>query len=129
MPKENLLGQLKKACSDDSLQYYSDEQLSDMISLSDQLSQKALLIIDERASESEQTGDDEFMEVIINGQPDLIKKNIEVLNISCNDFTTLPTAFYRLKNLKKLYLFNNRFSPEEKRKIRSSFPPKVQIYF
>lgn len=129
MPKENLLSQIKKACTDNTLQNYTDDQLTDLIALSEQLGQMAATMLEERALASEQEDEDGFIEVVINGQADLIKKNIEVLNISCNNFSTLPSAFYRLKNLKKLYLFNNRFSPEEKRKIRSSFPPRVQIYF
>ena len=73
--------------------------------------------------------DDEYIEVYIDGKKDSIKKSIKVLNISCNSFSTLPPVFYRLNNLEKLYLFNNNFTVEEKRKIRRRFPASVQIYF
>lgn len=113
-----------------SLNQLSTERLERLISQLEQISVNAREIIDQRsAAEEENDDENEFIEFEINGQPDRIKKNIEVLNLSCNSFQTLPKVFYKLKNLKKLYLFNNQFSREEKQKIRRSFPPGVQIYF
>ena len=73
--------------------------------------------------------DPEYIHVIIDGKRDRIKKDIEVLNISCNSFSKLPEAIYQLKNLKKLYLYNNAFSAEEKKVIRQQFHGGVHIYF
>jgi hypothetical protein len=90
---------------------------------------KPKIIANQHAEAEEENDDNEFIEFDVGGQPDRIKKTIEVLNISCNNFKTLPSVFYKLSKLKKLYLFNNQFSHEEKKKIRSSFPSRVQIYF
>ncbi len=125
----DILKIIKEACKDDSLYQYNNDQLVEMIESLLELESKAQSIIEEREAVEEDDSDDEFIEVVINGQPDLIKRTIEVLNISCNEFKTLPPAIYKLKKLKKLYLYNNSFSEEEKKKIRASFPPHVQIHF
>lgn len=125
----DILKIIKEACVDDSLYQYNNDQLHDLLKQLKPLEKTAKAIIEERLVEEEDDSDEEFIEITINGQPDLIKKDIQVLNISCNEFKTLPAPIYRLKHLKKLYLFNNQFSQEEKRKIRRSFPPRVQIYF
>ena len=125
----DILKIIKESCKDDSLYQYNNDQLASMIESLLELESKAQSIINEREAVEEDDSDDEFIEVIINGQADLIKRTIEVLNISCNEFKTLPPAIYKLKKLKKLYLYNNNFSEEEKRKIRASFPPQVQIHF
>ncbi len=114
---------------ENSLTQLSTESLQRLITQLEQVSAKAKDLIAEREAASESDSDSEFIEIEVDGRPDLIKKSIEVLNISCNNYKTLPSVFYKLNNLKKLYLFNNQFSPEEKKKIRSSFPPRVQIYF
>ena len=124
----DFLKQIKSACSEDLLYQYENEQLKEMIPLLDQVKNKIKSIISERSIEEDDPNND-FIEIVINGQPDFIKKTIQVLNISCNEFATLPAAIYRLKHLKKLYLYNNQFTPEEKKKIRSSFPVHVQIHF
>ncbi|MCG8338449.1 MAG: hypothetical protein MJE63_28410 [Proteobacteria bacterium] len=125
----DILKIIKEAGKDDSLYQYNNDQLVEMIESLLELESKAQSIIEEREAVEEDDSDDEFIEVVINGQPDLIKRTIEVLNISCNEFKTLPPAIYKLKKLKKLYLYNNSFSEEEKKKIRASFPPHVQIHF
>lgn len=76
-----------------------------------------------------ENSDPDYIDVVIVGKRDRIKKDIEVLNISCNEFDKLPEAIYELTNLKKLYLFNNRFSEEEKNRIRQRLSPGVHIYF
>lgn len=124
----DLFSLIKSACSDDTLEQYSDEKLRELIKLLPELEKTAKIVIADRKVVEDDSGE-EFIEIVINGKADLIKKDIQVLNISCNDFKTLPKAIYRLKNLKKLYLFNNKFSLEEKKKIRKSFPQKVQIHF
>lgn len=73
--------------------------------------------------------DSNYIYVIVDGKRDRIKKDIQVLNISCNSFNKLPDAIYQLKNLKKLYLYNNSFSAEEKKVIRQQFHRGVHIYF
>lgn len=125
----DILKIIKESCKDDSLYQYNNDQLAGLIESLLELESKAQSIINEREAVEEDDSDDEFIEVVINGQADLIKRTIEVLNISCNEFKTLPPAIYKLKKLKKLYLYNNNFSEEEKRKIRASFPPQVQIHF
>jgi len=76
-----------------------------------------------------QEDDPDYIHVIVDGKRDLIKKDIEVLNISCNSLSKLPDAIYQLKNLKKLYLYNNSFSAEEKKVIRQQFHGGVHIHF
>jgi len=76
-----------------------------------------------------ESDDPDFVDIVIDGKLDRIKKDIEVLNISCNNFDKLPDAIYQLKNLKKLYLYNNGFSAEEKKTIRQQFHGGVHIYF
>ncbi len=125
----DILKIIKEACKDDSLYQYNNDQLVSMIESLLELESRVQSIIEERDAAEEEDSDEEFIEVVINGQADLIKRTIEVLNISCNEFKTLPSAIYKLKNLKKLYLYNNSFSEDEKRKIRASFPPHVQIHF
>ena len=103
----------------------------------DELQEARLLLnsladdIESRIADISTQNDDEsdYIEIEIDGKPDLIKKNIKVLNISCNNFTTLPLPIYNLKNLKKLYLYSNNFSNSEKQTIRKRFPSSVQIYF
>lgn len=113
-----------------SLNQLSTERLNRLIAQLEQISVKAKDIVAQRSEPQDNANDEnEYIEFEVNGQPDRIKKSIEVLNISCNNFETLPSVFYKLNNLKKLYLFNNQFSSEEKKKIRASFPPRVQIYF
>ncbi len=73
--------------------------------------------------------DPDYIHIVVNGKQDRIKKDIEVLNISCNSFNTLPDVIYQLKKLKKLYLYNNSFSSEEKQTIRQQFHAGVHIYF
>ncbi len=126
----DILKLIKEACIDNTLYQYNNEQLAEMIEFLLKLEGRAQSIIEERLNETEEDdSDDGFIELIINGQPDLIKKSIQVLNISCNEFKTLPAAIYKLKKLKRLYLYNNSFTEEEKKKIRISFPPHVQIHF
>lgn len=113
-----------------SLNQLSTERLNRLIAQLEQISVKAKDIVAQRSEPQDNANDEnEYIEFEVNGQPDRIKKSIEVLNISCNNFETLPSVFYKLNNLKKLYLFNNQFSSEEKKKIRASFPSRVQIYF
>ncbi len=127
---ENLIEILRHVKTNQSLQMLDVDELNEAVTLFEALSSQAKNLITELSKDDEEEDDDsEFIEIIIDGKPDLIKKDIEVLNISCNNFTTLPAAIYRLKKLNKLYLYNNNFPLEEKRKIRKRFPPKVEIHF
>lgn len=127
----NLIGVLRQTKKNNSLQTHSKEELEELIRLFSDLLEESQIQMETIVDAEEEEGDseEEFIEIEIDGKPDLIRKNIKVLNISCNNFERLPTPIYKLKQLKKLYLYSNRFSPEEKRKIRQSFPSKVQIYF
>ncbi|MBU2512961.1 leucine-rich repeat domain-containing protein [bacterium] len=126
----NVLKVLKKIQANPNFQELTDEELTLSLKLVEELGSKIQEVVFQRSQTCENDDDnDEFIEIVIDGKPDLIKKNIQVLNISCNRFKTLPAAIFRLKNLRKLYLYSNSFSIEEKKKIRRSFPPQVQIYF
>jgi len=109
------------------LDSFSDEELRELRRLMQALSQEAATLLAERAIAAE--NDPHYIEVVVDGQRDRIRRDIETLNISCNNFTQLPEAIYELKNLKKLYLFNNRFSEEEKKNIRRRLSPRTHIYF
>lgn len=128
----DLIGILRKTQKDNSLREYSKFELEELIGLFSNLLEESQFQLENfvEVQEEEDDYDDEgFIEIEIDGKPDMIKRNIKVLNVSCNNFETLPRPIYTLKRLEKLYLYNNRFSSEEKRRIRQSFPAKVQIYF
>ena len=125
----DLIQTLRETKTNDALRQQSPKELEELIRLFGDLSKTAQTILEKQILETEDDSDEEFIEIQIDGKPDLIKKSIKVLNISCNDFKTLPAAIYKLKHLQKLYLFSNKFSVEEKKKIRRTFPARVQIYF
>ncbi len=125
----NALQILKEIQANNDFQDLTDAELTESSKLINDLNSRIQEVVLQRSQANESDSDDEFIEIVIDGKPDLIKKNIQVLNISCNSFKKLPAAIYRLKNLQKLYLYSNSFSLEEKKKIRRSFPPRVQIYF
>lgn len=119
---------LKQAKANNQIQELNVEQLKEAQFLMDFLMQEAqaqFLTL----TQGDAGDDPEYVELMIDGKKDRIKRDIETLNISCNNFTELPTAIYRLQNLKKLYLYNNRFSIEEKKKIRKELKTGIQIYF
>lgn len=124
---DSLLATLKKALEPNALDHLGYEELKDV--------RKQLGLLEKRARDRmleitpPPDSDPDYIDLIIDGQRDRIKRDIEVLNISCNNFEKLPDAIYQLKNLKKLYLFNNSFSAEEKRTIRQQFHRGVHIYF
>ncbi len=106
------------------------KELQEMQLLLDSVSEMVKTKIIELSKQEEEDDDDSgFIEITIAGKPDLIKKDIKELNISCNNFTVLPDAIYKLKRLRKLYLYSNNFSTEEKKNIRRRFPREVQLYF
>jgi len=119
---------LKQAKANFQVQELNIEQLKEVQFLMDHLIKEAqahFLTLTQG-----DTGDDpEYIELMIDGVKDRIKRDIETLNISCNNFTELPSAIYRLRNLKKLYLYNNQFSAEEKKRIRKGLKAGVHLYF
>ena len=60
----------------------------------------------------------------LTGIPDeLVKlKNLEVLLLSENQLTELPLDIHKMKNLKTLVAIKNKFSPEEKERIKKALP-------
>lgn len=126
---KTLIESLKEALSNANLYEMTPSELEELIDFSNTLIDDAKEALSNLKNSRVKIDDDEFIEFEINGTIDRIKKNIEVLNISCNNFKTLPSVFYHLTNLKTLYLYNNNFSEEEKRKIRRTFPASVQIHF
>lgn len=124
---ESLLAILKKNQEPGALDYLGQEELREIRSELEQLGKRVRDRILELSQPVE--SDPDYINIIIDGKQDQIKKDIEVLNISCNHFEKLPDAIYQLKNLKKLYLYNNSFSPEEKKTIRRQFHKGVHIYF
>lgn len=125
----NLITTLRDSKKNSNLHQLSSKELEELILLCTSLSKDARILLEEMANQEEDDSDDEFIEIEIDGKPDLIKRDIKVLNISCNRFKTLPKPIYKLKKLQKLYLYSNEFSSEEKIRIRKSFPASVQIYF
>ncbi len=124
---ESLLASLKRATEPDALEHLGQNEL---IEIRNQLEILGKRVRDRILELSlPQDDDPDFISVVIDGKLDRIKKDIEVLNISCNNFDKLPDAIYQLKNLKKLYLYNNSFSDEEKKTIRKQFHGAVHIYF
>ncbi|MDI7163552.1 leucine-rich repeat domain-containing protein [Leptospira santarosai] len=55
-------------------------------------------------------------------------ESLEELNISGTELTIIPKEIGNLKNLKLLHLSKNRFSPEERKRIRQLLP-NCEIYF
>ncbi len=124
---ENLTASLKRALEFGALENLGVDEL---INVQGQLESLRKRVKDRILELSLTESDDpDFIDIVIDGKLDCIKKDIEVLNISCNNFDKLPDAIYQLKNLKKLYLYNNRFSAEEKKTIRQQFHGNVHIYF
>jgi Leucine-rich repeat (LRR) protein len=124
---KEILTSLKAIQAQHRLDECSDDELRELKQLMDALAKEARNLLAERAIAT--NNDPHYIEVVINGQPDRIKRDIETLNISCNSFTRLPEAIYELKKLKKLYLFNNQFSDDEKRAIRRRMPAHTRLYF
>jgi len=124
---ESLIGSLKRAQEPGALEDLGHDELKAIHTELETLRK----MVHERLLELSlpEEDDPDYIYVVANGQRDLIKKDIEVLNISCNSFNTLPEAIYQLKKLKKLYLYNNSFSEEEKKTIRQQFHAGVHIYF
>ncbi len=126
---ENILKTLQSIEIAEELEKLSDSEINAVSKFGEKLIAAAKSELTYRSELKAASSDKEYIEITIDGKLDRIKSDIEILNISCNSFKKLPAAIYTLKNLKKLYLFNNEFSVEEKRKIRRSFPPTVQIHF
>lgn len=124
---ESLLASLNRALEPGALEHLGHEELRDIRQHLEQLQKKVRDRMLELAPLPD--NDPDYIEVVVDGQRDRIKKDIEVLNISCNNFDKLPDAIYQLKNLKKLYLYNNKFTAEEKKAIRKQFHKGVHIYF
>ncbi|MBU2645865.1 hypothetical protein KKI24_14240 [bacterium] len=125
---ESLIASLKRAQEPGSLENLGRDELKAVHSELESLGK----IVKERLLEMslpDYDDDPDYIHVVVDGKRDRIKKDIEVLNISCNSFSRLPDAIYQLKKLKKLYLFNNSFSDEEKKTIRRQFHGGVHIYF
>lgn len=123
---ESLLATLKEALEPDALNHLGLDELREIWQQLEKLTKRVRERMLEAAPSPD--SDPDFIDVVIDGKRDQIRKDIEVLNISCNNFERLPEPIYQLKNLKKLYLFNNSFSAEEKKNIRRRFRG-VHIYF
>jgi len=123
---ESLLAALKRALEPGALEHLGRDELREIRQQLEKLAKR----VGERIFETTPLpdSDPDFIDIVIDGKRDQIRKDIEVLNISCNNFERLPEAIYQLKNLKKLYLYNNSFSAEEKQTIRRRFRG-VHIYF
>lgn len=126
---DSLLELLEEYRRNRLLDQLSVKELNALVPVLQETFEKAQALLETKVDKEADNPAEEYIELTINGQVDRIKKTIEVLNISCNDYKTLPPAIYKLKNLKMLYLFNNKFSAEEKKKIRRNFPAEVQIHF
>lgn len=126
---ETLIKNLKRIETNNVKQDLNIEKLKETQFLLDSVSEIVKTKIIELSRKEEEEDDEGYIEIVVNGKPDLIKKDIKELNISCNNFKILPEAVYKLKNLRKLYLYSNNFSDEEKKNIRKRFPLNVQLYF
>ncbi len=124
---ESLIASLKRAQEPGALENLNRDELkaiaNQLAALSKQVKERLLEL------SLPEDDDPDYIHVIVDGKRDRIKRDIEVLNISCNSFNKLPDAVYQLKKLKKLYLYNNSFSAEEKKTIRQQFHAGVHIYF
>ena len=114
---ESLITSLKRAQEPDALENLGRDELKAIHSQLETLGKR----VKDRLLELSlpENDDPDYIHVIVDGKRDRIKKDIEVLNISCNSFSKLPDAIYQLKKLKKLYLYNNSFTAEEKKAIES----------
>ncbi len=126
---KTLINSLKNVKTDSIRKNSNVEELKELQLLLDSVSEQVKTQLIDLANQEEDDDDDGYIEIVIDGKPDLIKKDIKELNVSCNNFTVLPDAIYKLKRLKKLYLYSNNFSHEEKMNIRKRFANNVQLYF
>ena len=55
-------------------------------------------------------------------------KNLNSLNLNDNNLTSLPESIGNLTNLKRLYLYGNRISDEEKERIKELLPNTNVIF-
>ncbi len=124
---EDLITVLKKTREESLLEQLSEKELQEARFLFEALAKEAEAKIREMSKKEETPSD--YIELVFDGRPDLIKRDIKVLNLSCNNYTTLPEEIYQLKHLTKLYLYSNKFTQEEKVNIRRRFPLKVEIQF
>ncbi len=124
-----LIDSLKNVKTDSIRKNSNIEELQELQLLLDSISEQVKTQLIELSKQEEQDDDEGFIEIMVDGKVDLIKKDIKELNVSCNNFKVLPDPIYKLKKLKKLYLYSNNFSDEEKKNIRKRFPKSVQLHF